>query len=514
MSSDVYVIFSLQDHGESSSHSENQWASDDVCDEFLRVMSDGGVVEVVTQKEKAVPSSSSMDCKLIIEDCEIEKLLIDSVQDLKEPIAAESSVVGSNTPSVYDYSSRVSMEDGWDNLPNADVGGVAAWHIKLLAPHPTRRSSFNGHESRSKQSKEKEEEEKEGSQWHSEKPDWSSTAFVECSRAVDSSEIASEIPDGGLVVDYKSSDTPCSVKYIDMSAKPAHDDVVNSAEYRDSDGLCCAAGSKSPSHETREQFLKTPRRLVEPEQQQQQHSLYVIKRNAVELSPTVLDKIAHWEGLMMEGETPGPIMGSDWECQSCASELEQQQCTTLDSSYEDGDIFGEDNLVLEAEEMFGQMLITQIVEKTRRGSHIVKNAQTMLATFEKDDIGNVAVDTCSLQMPWMDGRMGEPGGVPHQLAKPTQPRDDNLARPETGVTTAAERETVQAEYDLLGRLTLRTKDQRVPEGLKDRTGKEPSYMMRLDMEQIPVLDLGENSQFVQGKSLVSLSIVIFVHPKG
>lgn len=99
---------------EAASHSENQWASDDVCDEFLRVMSDGGVVEVVPEKEKVVPSSSSTDCKLIIEDCEIEKLLIDSVQDLKEPIAAESSVVGSNTPSVYDYSSRVSMEDGWD----------------------------------------------------------------------------------------------------------------------------------------------------------------------------------------------------------------------------------------------------------------------------------------------------------------------------------------------------------------------------------------------------------------
>jgi hypothetical protein len=388
------------------------------------------------------------------------------------------------------------MEDGWDNLPNTDVGGVAAWHFKLLAPHPTRRSSFNGHESKSKQSKEKEEEEeKEGSQWQSEKLDWSSTAFVECSRAVDSSKIASEIPDGGLIMDYKSSDTPCSVKYIDMSAKPAHDDVVNSAEYGDSDRLCCAAGSKSPSHKAREQFLKTPRRLVEPEQQQQ-HSLYVIKRNTAELSPTVLDKIAHWEGLMMEGETPGPIMGSDWECQSCASELEQQQCTTLDSSYEDGDIFGEDNLVLEAEEMFGQMLITQIVEKTRRGSHIVKNAQMMLATFEKDEIGNVAVET-----------------LPHQLAKPTQPHNDNPARPETGVTTAAERETVQAEYDLLGRFTLRTKDKRVPEGLKDRTGKEPSYMMRLDMEQIPVLDLGENSQFVQGKSLVSLSIVILSIPK-
>jgi hypothetical protein len=206
-------------------------------------------------------------------------------------------------------------------------------------------------------------------------------------------------------------------------------------------------------------------------------------------------------------------MGSDWECQSRASELEQQQCTTLDSSYEDADVFGEDNLVLEAEEMFGQMLITQIVEKTRRGSHIVKNAQTMLATFEKDEIGNVAVDTCSLQMPWTDGRMGEPGGVPHQLAKPTQPHDDNPARPETGVTTAAERETVQAEYDLLGRLTLRTKDKRVPEGLKDRSGKEPSYMMRLDMEHIPVLDLGENSQFVQGKSLVSLSMVILSIPK-
>jgi hypothetical protein len=33
------------------------------------------------------------------------------------------------------------------------------------------------------------------------------------------------------------------------------------------------------------------------------------------------------------------------------------------------------------------------------------------------------------------------------------------------------------------------------------------------MEQIPVLDLGENSQFVQGKSLVSLSIVILSIPK-
>jgi hypothetical protein len=47
-------------------------------------------------------------------------------------------------------------------------------------------------------------------------------------------------------------------------------------------------------------------------------------------------------------------------------------------------------------------------------------------------------------------------------------------------------------------LTSQIKDKRVSESLKDRPGKEPGYMVRLNMEQIPLLDLGENSQFLPG----------------
>jgi hypothetical protein len=44
--------------------------------------------------------------------------------------------------------------------------------------------------------------------------------------------------------------------------------------------------------------------------------------------------------------------------------------------------------------------------------------------------------------------------------------------------------------------------------LKDRPGKEPGYMVRLNMEQIPLLDLGENSQFLpEGESSGSRDVL-------
>ncbi len=470
-------FFWLQTHGESVRgmlHSEKKWTNDDVCDEFLQVMVDGHD-EAPLQNERAMPSA--LDCKLIIEDCEIEKLLVDSVQDLQQPVIAESSGVDSNTSSLYDYSSGISLEDGWDNLPNMDVK-VASCQVKLSAPHPTRRSSFNWEITKPKQSK---AEDKEGSQWDCKKRD-KSTTIMEHARIESSSKMASEIPDGGFL-DDKSSDSLCLVKYIDSSARPAQD-FVNSAEYRSIEAVRHVQSSFPSDGVKGVQLFKTPKE-VDPEQQ----SLYVTERNtAAELSPMVLDKIAHWEGLM-EGETPGPATGSDWECQSCASEL-GQQCT-LHSSYEGSDVFGEDNLVLEAEEILGRMLITQIVEKTRRGSHIVKNAQMMLATLENDETGNWGDMSRVLQT---DGRE-KPGDVP-QLAKP--PHSYNFAKPETGLTLA-EQGAVEMEEDyFFHQLTSQIKDKRVSESLKDRPGKEPGYVVRLDMEQIPLLDLGENSQFLPG----------------
>jgi len=457
-------------------HSEKKWTNDDVCDEFLQVMVDG-CDEVPPQNERAMPSA--LDCKLIIEDCEIEKLLVDSVQDLQQPVIAESSGVDSNTSSLYDYSSGISLEDGWDNLPNMDVS-VASCQVKLSAPHPTRRSSFNWEITKPKQSK---AEDKEGSQWDCKKQE-QSTTIMEHATIESSSKMPSEIPDGGFL-DDKSSDSLCLVKYIDSSARPAQD-FVNSAEYRSIEGVHHVQSSFPSDGVKKVQLFKTPKEVY-PEQQ----SLYVTERNtAAELSPMVLDKIAHWEGLM-EGETPGPATGSDWECQSCASEL-GQQCT-LDSSYEGSDVFGEDNLVLEAEEILGRMLITQIVEKTRRGSHIVKNAQMMLATLENDETGNWG-DMCMSRVLQTDGRE-KPGDVP-QLAKP--PHSYNFAKPETGLTLA-EQGAVEMEEDyFFHQLTSQIKDKRVSESLKDRPGKEPGYMVRLNMEQIPLLDLGENSQFLPG----------------
>ncbi|CAM6076555.1 unnamed protein product [Sphagnum tenellum] len=478
-----------QIHGESVRgvlHSEKKWTNDDVCDEFLQVMVDG-CDEVPPQNERAMPSA--LDCKLIIEDCEIEKLLVDSVQDLQQPVIAESSGVDSNTSSLYDYSSGISLEDGWDNLLNMDVS-VASCQVKLSTPHPTRRSSFNWEITKPKQSK---AEDKEGSQWDCKKQD-QSTTIMEHARIESSSKMASEIPDGGFL-DDKSSDSLCLVKYIDSSARPAQD-FVNSAEYRSIEGVHHVQSSFPSDGVKGVQLFETPKEVY-PEQQ----SLYVTERNTVaELSPMVLDKIAHWEGLM-EGETPGPATGSDWECQSCASEL-GQQCT-LDSSYEGSDVFGEDNLVLEAEEILGRMLITQIVEKTRRGSHIVKNAQMMLATLENDETGNWG-DMCMSRVLQTGGRE-KPGDVP-QLAK--LPHSYNFAKPETGLTLA-EQGAVEMEEDyFFHQLTPQIKDKRVSESLKDRPGKEPGYMVRLNMEQIPLLDLGENSQFLpEGESSGSRDVL-------
>jgi len=478
-----------QTHGESVRgvlHSEKKWTNDDVCDEFLQVMVDGRD-EVPPQNERAMPSA--LDCKLIIEDCEIEKLLVDSVQDLQQPVIAESSGVDSNTSSLYDYSSGISLEDGWDNLPNMDVS-VASCQVKLSAPHPTRRSSFNWEITKPKQSK---AEDKEGYQWDCKKRD-QSTTIMEHARIESSSKMASEIPEGGFL-DDKSSDSLCLVKYIDSSARPAQD-FVNSAEYRSIERVHHVQSSFPSDGVKGVELFKTPKE-VDPEQQ----SLYVMERNtAAELSPMVLDKIAHWEGLM-EGETPGSATGSDWECQSCASEL-GQQCT-LDSSYEGSDVFGEDNLVLEAEEMLGRMLISQIVEKTRRGSHIVKNAQMMLATLENDETGNWG-DMCVSRVLQTDGRE-KPGDVP-QLAK--APHSYNFAKPETGLTLAEQGAVEMEEDDFFHQLTSQIKGKRVSESLKDRPGKEPGYMVRLDMEQIPLLDLGENSQFLpEGESSGSRDVL-------
>lgn len=474
--------------GREDSLSDNPSTSDDVCDEFLRAMVEGEV-EVPPRNEMAM--QAAMECKPVIDNCQLEKQLVDSVQDLVAPDFGECSDMSSTTPSVYEYSSEASMADAWDQSledpptlrPDESDRSMKFHRAKLLVPHPSRRTSWKSQVGQSKLITDNENEEP-CNRWPHEFVD-SSTATVEFSRPLDSSKSVSEFSDVETA-DYKTSDTPCSVKYIDTNARPLLQTLKPSEQkpnpvYGEGVGR---AGLNTPVEKVRQQLFKIPREIVPVKQ-----ALYSMDSMSGELSLTVLDKIARWEGLM-EGDTPGPATGSDWECQSRTSESEQQ--CTLDSGYADADVFGEENLVLEAEEMLGAMLINRIVEKRRRGSHIVEEAQTALATLERDDGGGGAdvKDTVS------NAKIGEgvgSGGTSF-LNRDVESREASSAG-QGKTSTSSLDQAVLEEYEFFHRLDLRNKDKRAS---KERPAKEPVQLGTLDIESIPELDLGENSQLSQG----------------
>lgn len=110
----------------------------------------------------------------------------------------------------------------------------------------------------------------------------------------------------------------------------------------------------------------------------------------VESGTKVMDKIRHWEGLS-KGNSPLAEVAvgepSAWEAQSW--NLESELVHPVVESTQQGENQGEGTL--------GETLIKRIVEKTRKGSQIVRDAQTVIATEFGDEIGESPRQTASLK---------------------------------------------------------------------------------------------------------------------
>jgi hypothetical protein len=401
--------------------------------------------------------ASARDCKPILDNSQIITQLIDSVHGLESyGDRAESMEMGSATPSLGRFSSSVSISDTWEHplesaTPEGFHGGAnrgtSLPRAKLVVPHPSRRTSLNSDLGNPVLNR-KLDNEKSSSLDASQ-----CTDAVRYSEAVKFSKSVSDMSEGETA-DYRTNDIPYSMKYVDSTMKPTS--VVGVGVSR--------AGLTTPVEKVDQQFLRT--------------SQTASVKWPGELSPTVLEKIARWDGLM-DGETPGPATGSDWECQSRASESEQQ-CAP-DSEYDNVNVFSEENLVLEAEEMLGRMLIKRIVEKSRLGSDsLVKKAQSALATLERDD--GVEADVYHVEDTYMNDRTDSEADF----------SDDNSEKQQAGFLDVAVRE----EYEFFRRLEIISKERRAMKGAKE-VGNPGGAVF----DTIPELNLGSNAQLSPGTRL-------------
>ena len=470
-------------------------AGDETCNEFLQSMIDDEEFGSSSHAE-AMTTQASRDCSQVMDNAQIERQLIDSVQGLEKSDYPESSEMGSATPSVCDYSSTGSLADGWDHsvdpasfqatTSNGDTGG---WFRrgKLLVPHPSRRTSWNSDAGQSILVRKVETEEGPVSPKAE-----SCTAIVKYTENLESSKSVSEMSD---------SDMHYSVKYEDASGttRPIADSGGTVPVDRKAASFWEGGGRAGLNTPVEKEKVKVRQQLFKPSSREgaglglgfnlpTQRPLCLEGRSG-DLSPTVLDKIARWEGLM-EGETPGPATGSDWECQSRASESEQCNLELVD---DDINVFGEENLVLEAEEMLGRMLINRIVEKTRAGSHIVKEAQTALASLERDDGGGGGGGGGGKEDAEMNGRMTD-SDTSTLSERDYDSREEGWSddqRKETSNSFLDE--AVRQEYEFFRRLELISRDRKAAKTVKEKPVKEPAYLGRLDLQHIPSLDLGMNS---------------------
>lgn len=466
-------------------------AGDETCNEFLQSMIDGEEFGSSLHAE-ATTTQASRDCSQVMDNAQIERQLIDSVQGLEKSDYPESSEMGSATPSVCDYSSSGSLADGWDHSVDpasfqatANNGDTGGWFRrgKLLVPHPSRRTSWNSDAGHSAFVRKVETEEQPVSPQAE-----SSAAILKCTETLKSSKSVSEMSD---------SDIHYSVKYEDVSG--ATRPIADSSGAVPADrkaALCWEGGGRAGLNTPVEkEKVKVRQQLFKPPSREgaglglgfnlPTHRPLCLEGRSGDLSPTVLDKIARWEGLM-EGETPGPATGSDWECQSRASESEQCNIDLVD---DDINVFGEENLVLEAEEMLGRMLINRIVEKTRAGSHIVEEAQTALASLERDDGGGGGGDEDAE----MNGRTTD-SDTSTLSERDYDSREEGWSddqRKETSNSFLDE--AVRQEYEFFRRLEVISRDRKAAKIVKEKPAKEPVYLGRLDLQHIPSLDLGMNS---------------------
>ncbi|KAG0504518.1 hypothetical protein KC19_4G196200 [Ceratodon purpureus] len=405
--------------------------------------------------------ASARDCKPILDNAQIITQLIDSVHGLESyGDRAESVEMGSATPSLGLFSSSVSISDTLDHplesaTPEGFHGGakrgISLSRAKLVVPHPSRRTSWNSDLGNRVLNRKLENENSSSLDANQ------CTDVVRYSEAVESSKSVSDISEAEPA-DYRTTETPFSVKYIDSAMKPASEGAVGVGR----------AGLTTPVEKVnQQQLLRT--------------SQTAPVKWPGELSPTVLEKIARWEGLM-EGETPGPATGSDWECQSRASEPEQH--CARESEYEDMNVFSEENLVLEAEEMLGRMLIKRIVEKSKLGSDsLVKKAQSALATLERDD--GVEADVYNVEDTYMNDRTDSEADF----------SDDNREKQQLGFLDAAVRE----EYEFFRRLEIISRDRKAMKGVKENCAKEAAANPEgVKLDSVPELNLGSNVQLSPG----------------
>jgi hypothetical protein len=422
-------------------------ADDDASNEFMQLM-------IRFEEEgSSQADANARDCKPILDNAQIITQLIDSVHGLESyGEHAESVELGSTTPSLGRFSSSVSISDTWDHplesaTPEGFHGGANRGTSFPRVPHPSRRTSWNSDLGNPVLIRKLDNEKSSSLDVDQ------CTDVVRYSKAMESSKSVSDMSDGEIA-DYRTNDIPYSMKYVDPTMKPASAVGVGVSR----------AGLTTPVEKVKQELFKTPESAT--------------MKWRGDLSPTVLEKIALWEGLM-DGETPGPATGSDWECQSRASESEQQ-CAS-DSEYDNVNVFSEENLVLEAEEMLGRMLIKRIVEKSRLGSDsLVKKAQSALATLERDD--GVEADVYHVEDTYMNDRTDSEADF----------SDDNSEKQQAGFLDVAVRE----EYEFFRRLEIISKERRAMKGAKE-VGNPGGAVF----DTIPELNLGSNAQLSPGTRL-------------
>jgi hypothetical protein len=413
---------------------KNSSAKDDVRDEFLQALV-GGKLELPLRNEQAL--QTAMDCKLIFEDSQIQQLLVDSIQDLRPWKPGDMSDMGSNIPSINDYSSTVSMSDGWES-----------------GFDPSMRGHFHkGH----------------GVQKFMTKPE--SSVIAKCARLSASSMSVSEISDGEAP-DYCASGTTLCSSNIETITRPVgpfnHD--VDPFFWNREGGLGGADDSGFTMMEpSSNMYTRGPMISLGVQQP------HILDGRGEELNPTVYEKVVGWEGLIRQ--EPFAAMGSDWECQSQASEYEQHNAQ--DPRFVEGGSLHPENLVLDSEEHLGNKFKTEIVGKTRHGSDIVPEVQNIPAMLEMDNA----------KFRNRSSREQEAGSVEGVASFPSL-----VGSTLEGIAG----ESGESFEFLCSTLPKHHESMRVSEIMNDKDSQDITCSQRADTESITVFNQAASSQSSQG----------------
>lgn len=298
----------------------SSWITDEFCEEFLRSIEDSSAA-VETQYDQF---KQLTDSKSLFEDSQIEQLLLDSVEDLGS--------LGSNTSSVYDYSTAGPMADNWDNVLKSSTG--------------TQNRSGSLHQK-----------------------DCENTSRgypLSDGRATGSPKSVSECSDG----EYSRADTLAPLKYIESNSGtqcPGDENLTPFYWNRDVGGLG-RAGANTPVDSRYASNQSTKSASIDQKEP-------AISNLQVDLDSRVFDKVAGWDGLMRIDHSPA--VRSDWECPSQSSESDQHCGTGTYALI--GGTSCEERLVSEAEEYLGKILMGQMVERSRRSPHTGEDVHKSIA---------------------------------------------------------------------------------------------------------------------------------------